>query len=53
MRPRERNGALEMDAELVGVVFYESDLVDGRRWLRCHGQRSIYDRALTSIRQWH
>jgi hypothetical protein len=32
-----------------GVIFYQSDVVDKKRWLHCHGRRSVYGYAYNRI----
>jgi hypothetical protein len=34
---------------LSGVIFYQSDLIDGKRFIRCHGRKSIYFNAYEKI----
>jgi hypothetical protein len=34
---------------LSGVPFYQSELNDGRRTIRCHGRRSIYDKICAKL----
>lgn len=43
--------SLALGPLLRGVAFWESDEVDDRRWIRCHGPRSLYWRALDAIRR--
>jgi hypothetical protein len=33
-----------------GVIFYQSDVIDQKRILNCHGRRSVYEYAYTKIR---
>ncbi|MCK3776677.1 hypothetical protein MZK49_08020 [Ensifer sesbaniae] len=40
----------ERDRRLVGVAFYESESVNGRRSLTCHGPQTIYTDMLARIR---
>ena len=37
------------DPLLQGVAFWQSDVVDGKRYLLCHGPRSVYLRLLERI----
>ena len=40
--PRTGNGGIHLE----GVAFWESDVVDDGRIVRCHGRRSIYEATL-------
>jgi hypothetical protein len=43
-------GTLEPEAILLsGVAFYQSERLGDRRFIRCHGRRSLYVQTLTSI----
>lgn len=37
------------DTLLSGVAFYQSDCVDDKRIIRCHGRRSIYQRVIDAL----
>jgi len=48
---RTPDGALRAEQPILsGVAFYESDLADARRIIRCHARRSVYANVVESVR---
>ena len=45
----EHSGIVIEEALLSGVAFYQSDCVDDKRIIRCHGRRSIYQRVIDAM----
>jgi hypothetical protein len=49
---RQESGELHpADYVLAGVIFYQSPIVDGRRFMRCHGPRSVYQAVCDSLQK--
>lgn len=48
---QNEGGALEpSDLLLSGVIFYESPIENQRRFIRCHGRRSIYEQVYGAVK---
>ncbi len=45
----ERGRLIIKDTLLSGVAFYQSDCIDDKRIIRCHGRKSIYQRVIDSL----
>lgn len=38
-----------IDKKIIGLAFYQSDIVDGKRIITCHGPKSVYGRLIDAI----
>ena len=45
----ERGGIVIEEALLSGVAFWQCAIVDGKRTIRCHGRKSIYQRVIDAL----
>lgn len=47
---RSRDGEIQnRDPILYGLAFYQTEIEEGMRYIRCHGPRSIYEKVFESI----
>jgi hypothetical protein len=49
LRPSQSTGKFSWDRSLIGLAFYQSPVRRDCRFIRCHGRRSLYVKALGSL----